>query len=412
MPKLPQNRQTAGTGRDPAAAGSVPARIAVAIPAQNEAERLPACLAALAGQRDGGGRPLPDGTLAVLVLANGCSDGTAAMARALAPSLPFRLVVHEAVLPPGQAHAGGARRAAMDAAAALLGPPGALLLSTDADARADPGWLAANLAALAAGADAVAGHVVPDPEEATRLPPALRQREAAEARYAALLIEMAALVDPDPHDPWPRHGIHSGASIGLTLDAYRRVGGLPPVPVGEDRALFAALIRADMRVRHCPAARVVASCRLDGRARGGMADTLRRRLAEAEAAPVDPRLEPALDALLRLRCRRALRRLRAGAPRPGDPLRLALALGLSPARLRVIAALGGFWHAWEALQAASPLLRRRRCVRHAAGLPAETARAEALLRALRAARAVVRPWPRLAPAAAHRDDRARPVPAA
>ena len=169
----------------------------------------------------------------------------------------------------------------------------------------------------------------PAPSPPTRprsalLPAALRRQEAREARYAALLDEMASLVDPDPHDPWPRHAAHSGASIALTLAAYRRVGGLPAVPVGEDRALFEALIRADMRVRHCPAARVIVSCRLDGRAAGGMADTLRRRLAEADAAPLDARLEPALDALFRLRCRRALRRLRAGLPRPGDPLRLAL----------------------------------------------------------------------------------------
>ena len=201
---------------------------------------------------------------------------------------------------------------------------------------------------------------------------------------------MAALIDPDPHDPWPRHAAHSGASIALTLAAYRRVGGLPAVPVGEDRALFEALVRAEMRVRHCPAARVVVSCRLDGRAAGGMADTLRRRLAEADAAPLDAGLEPALDALLRLRCRRALRRLRAGMPRTGDPLRLALALGLQPALLADIARLPRFWQAWDALQTAAWPLQRRRLLR-AGALGAEIGRATAILRALRSARAVLSP---------------------
>lgn len=359
----------------------------IAIPARDEAARLPACLAALAQQQDLGG-------VAVLVLANNCRDDTAAIARALAPDLPFRLEVREASLPPALSHAGGARRAAMEAAAELLAaeadPRRAILLSTDADGRAEPGWLAANLAALAAGADAVAGAIAPDPAEAALLPAALRRQEAQEARYAALLDEMAALVDPDPHDPWPRHAAHSGASIALTLAAYRRVGGLPAVPVGEDRALFEALIRAEMRVRHCPAARVIVSCRLDGRAAGGMADTLRRRLAEADAAALDARLEPALDALLRLRCRRALRRLRAGRPRLGDPVRLALALGLAPAALAEIAQLSGFWSAWEALQARALPLRRPRLLR-AGEVGAEIDRATTILGALRGARALVSP---------------------
>src|SRR4051794_28546895 len=177
---------------------------AIAVPARDEAVQLPGCLAALAMQRD-----VSLGGVAVLVLANNCRDGTAAAARALAPTLPYRLVVREASLPPALAHAGGARRAAMDAAAALLAaeaePGRAALLSTDADARVAPGWLAATLAALAAGADAVAGAIAPDPAEAALLPPALRRQEAAETRYAALLDEMASLVDPDPHDPWPRH---------------------------------------------------------------------------------------------------------------------------------------------------------------------------------------------------------------
>jgi hypothetical protein len=328
--------------------------------------------------------------VAVLVLANDCRDGTAQIARALAPALPYRLIVRETWLPPGLAHAGGARRTAMDAAAALLDDPRAALLSTDADGRAEPGWLAANLAALAAGADAVAGAIAPDPAEAALLPPALRRREAREARYAALLEEMASLVDPDLHDPWPRHAAHSGASIALTLDAYRRVGGLPPVPVGEDRALFTALIRAEMRVRHCPAARVIVSCRLEGRAAGGMADTLRRRLAEADAAPLDPGLEPAFDALLRLRCRRALRRLRAGDPRIGDPLRLTVALGMAPNELAGIVALPRFWQAWDALQEAAGPLRRRRTLCNGE-LTAEIGRAEIILRVLRGVRALLSP---------------------
>ena len=373
-------------------AASPPIRAVVAIPARNEEGRLPACLEALARQRlCGFGQPgLAE--VAVLVLANDCSDGTTALARDMARHLPFRLVVEEASLAPPMAHAGGARRTAMDAAAALFDPAAdprrLVLLTTDADGRADPGWLAANLGAIAAGADAVAGAIMPDPLEARRLPAVLREFEAKEARYLALLDEVATLIDPDLHDPWPRHAMHSGASIALTLDAYRRIGGLPPLPVGEDRALFEAVLRAGMRVRHCPSALVTVSCRLQGRAVGGMADALSRRLLELGTAPVDVRLEPALDALLRLRCRRALRQLRAGKPRPGDPYRLALALGIPVDRLLAIARRPSFWESWDMLQAeAWPLCRQRRL--QARDLQAELDLAAAMMPALRGARAIL-----------------------
>ena len=347
-------------------------RSVLSIPARDETSRLPDCLNALAAQQGG----VLAGT-AVLLLANNCRDDTAGLARRLAPGLPFPLLVVEAVLPPDRAHAGGARAAAMDAAAALLGEaPEGVLLSTDADARPEPGWLAANLAELAAGADAVAGAVLPDPLEVASLPPALRRREAAEVCYAALLDALAARLDPIAHDPAPAHGTHSGASIALRLPAYRAVGGVPLVPRGEDRALFRALDRIDARIRHSGAARVLVSCRLDGRAGGGMAETLRHRLADPEA-PVDDRLEPARDAWRRFRVRRALRRLRAGLEEAG---RLQAALGLAPAMMDQVLAAPSFGLAWEALQAAAPSLRRRLLLPSA--LPWETVQARRMLAAL------------------------------
>ncbi len=356
-------------------------RAVIAIPAYNEVARLPDCLAALASQRLPGG--LSDTT--VLVLANNCSDATAIHARALAPGLPFPLLVLERWLPSALAHAGGARRAAMDAAAALAGPATALLC-TDADARPEPGWLAANLAALAAGADAVAGAIDFDAAEVTSLPPGLRRREALEGCYALRLAALAARVDPLAHDPWPVHGTHSGASIALRLAAYQDVGGVPAIPVGEDRALFAALARRDARIRHTPEARVIVSCRLDGRASGGMAETMRRR-SNNPREPLDDRLEAVIPAVIRLRSRAALRRLRLGRPRVGDPVRLALALGVKPGLLREIVAAPSFGLAWEALQAEAPRLRRKPL--SLAALPGEIARAEVLLRLFSPARPAV-----------------------
>jgi hypothetical protein len=111
-----------------------------------------------------------------------------------------------------------------------------------------------------------------------------------------------------------------------------------------------------------------------------MADTLRQRLVRPDA-PVDARLESTFAALLRLRCRYALRRLHAGRPRIGDPARLALALGLPRARLAAIVAMPQFWPAWEELQRVAPALRRRPLRLDA--LPDEIVRARATLKLLR-----------------------------
>ena len=92
-------------------------------------------------QRDRQGSPLPAGCFSVLILANNCRDGTALAARSFADVAPFPLQIVECRLPPSEAHAGGARRAAMDRAADLLATGAArdgVILTTDADSRAQP----------------------------------------------------------------------------------------------------------------------------------------------------------------------------------------------------------------------------------------------------------------------------------
>jgi GT2 family glycosyltransferase len=328
-----------------------PFRAAIAIPAHNERDRLPVCLTALAAQQPGDGGW--DGT-AVLVLANNCTDDTVARACAMAARLPFRLILRDVALPASDAHAGGARRRAMEAAAFLVARDGALL-TTDANAVPDPGWLAGNLAWLAAGADAVAGAIRLDGVEAAQLPPALLAQIRAEERYALLLDRIASLVDPEPLDPWPRHPRQSGASLALTRRAWDRIGGVPDQAHGEDRAMVAALRRAGLRVRHAPEVRATVSARLDGRAASGMAETLRHRLLRVTAT-ADPRLEPIGQALFRLRCRACFRkawvaRSTGAGPRPQPPLNW-----LGSAALERALGAASFWAGWELAEAASPRL--------------------------------------------------------
>lgn len=350
--------------------------VLVAIPVRNEATRIGACLASLAAQVDLDGRPLPAGSFGVVLLLNNCRDDTAG-AIACQP-MPLWVIARE--LPPSHAHAGAARRLAMDAAAGWLlagDRPAGAILTTDADTRVAPDWIARHQAGFARRQDAVAGYVAADPAERAALPPALRRRERLEARYDEALSEIAARLDPEPHDPWPRHRMAAGASLGVTLQAYQAIGGLPLRPVGEDRALVAELLRRDARVRHDPDVRVVTSCRLIGRAAGGMADTLQRRLIDPNA-PCDAALEPVLDALHRNFWRATLRRRHADG---GRDLEWAVTLGIAEATSIELSRLQHFGAFWDAVECRSPSLRRNRL--RPSDLPVEILRARGVLGWLR-----------------------------
>lgn len=275
----------------------------VAVPARSEAERLPDLLAALSHQTwcDRGGR------LPVVLVLNNCTDQSAAVVAARRSLLPrLDLTVVDVTLAGTAAHVGTARRMAMDHA--LEGRPdtAVALLTTDADAQPEAGWIDANLAALEAGADLVGGRIIGDAVEEARLGPGFQRRVERHLRYAELCDRLAALVDPVAGDPVPRHRDHTGASLAVRGDVYRALGGLPPLPFREDVAFVRRARAAGYRLRHCPDVRVRVSARLDGRAPGGMADCLRSWI-EAEAKG-RPHLVESPDRLLsRLAMRRAVR---------------------------------------------------------------------------------------------------------
>ena len=320
-------------GRRTAAA---PAAV-VCVPAKDEAGVVGDLLDALARQtrRD----------FEVLVLANDCRDDTAAVARRHARRLGLPARVAEVALPPAAAHVGTARRLLAGAALARFraaGVAGGVVLTTDADTRPDPRWVATNLRAVRAGADCVCGRVKADPpdprDDAGRVAAAWH---GLRVRHRRLADRLAWLLDPDPADPWPRHHDEAGASLAVTADILGRCGGVPAVRSSEDVALVAAVRRAGGVVRHDPRVTVRTSRRRDGRCPGGLADLL-NRLSRGDR-PADRLVEDPRTLAARLRARGRLRRLWAGPTR-----------GV---------------RAWDAAAAGGPLpgceLRRR----HAAGEP-------------------------------------------
>jgi glucosyl-3-phosphoglycerate synthase len=243
----------------PAAFGppSADLRAVVVIPARDEEERVGACLDALAAQVEIN----PAAYEAILVL-DACGDGTerqVGLARRRWPEL--RLLT----LPGPGRGAGPARATGMDVGCARLesvGQVDGLLATTDADSVVAPDWIARQLEAVAAGAEAIGGEILLDAGEAERLPGVvIRGREAD-------LVERTRLAQS--RGP-AEHAHFAGASIGLTAGAYRRAGGMGWLAALEDQELEDRLVAAGVSIHRPLPVRVTTSARTDGRAERGLA---------------------------------------------------------------------------------------------------------------------------------------------
>ncbi len=319
--------------------------IIVAIPVKNEETVIRACLQALHLQTQ---RPRQ-----ILLLLNNCTDHTWDISRKIQRNRP-NIKIKTCNLPDELVSAGEARRQALDWALNVAGD--GLILTTDADAVPYNSWIADNLIEIEAGADVVCGMAEinwPDsPKDLRRL----KFDDMREKLLLRVLDKITALVDPCPADPWPRHQQHSGASIAMKAEFLRRVGGAPQVSAGEDRALVERLNLVDARIRHAPHITVGVSGRLIGRAAGGMAETIRRRLQQRDEL-LDETIEPVVDAYRRVTARARLRVVRGGQ---GGADRLAQYLLLSPASLSRALHAPFFGAAWSAIQSESSILQRRR----------------------------------------------------
>jgi glycosyltransferase involved in cell wall biosynthesis len=339
-------------------------RIVVAIPVRNEQDYIGPCLAALARQSFA-----PSD---IVLLLNNCTDHTSDICQRWQTDLPSIRII-ERYLPSHLSTAGEARRLALEMALELAGD--GLLLTTDADGVVPDDWVANNLREIAQGADAVCGKAEMAPDDAQALPAHLHADHRREEICLAALDALENAINPEPHDPWPRHQQQSGASIAVTAAALRRSGGPPHVSHGEDRALIAKLRATDARIRHADIS-VTVSGRLQGRAAGGMAETISRRLHTPDVW-ADERIEPAIDFYRRAiakSCFMALRRTGGCVQALGHDLLVGIP-AISWAQRQMF---GGA--AWDYIQRISPVLRRRRVA--VEDLPRETRQAVSLLNQL------------------------------
>ncbi|MFC3695729.1 glycosyltransferase [Chenggangzhangella methanolivorans] len=260
-------------------------QVCVCVPARNEQDRLPRLLRSLA-QQDWEA-PLP-----VVIALNNTSDGSRDVVQRLASELADRLrvFVDEQDFEPSVAHAGSARRRAMDVGLDIVGgDDGAVLLTTDADARPPRDWVRRNVETIIDGADLVGGALMLGEDEA--VPLLVRSRWEALSAYWRAVRAIEDEIDPVAWDPPPRHGDHTGGSLATTAVAYRATGGVPAIPVGEDGAYVMKARALGFRLRHPATVWTRVSPRTDARAIGGMATKMQALAGSAADAMAAPSLE-------------------------------------------------------------------------------------------------------------------------
>jgi glycosyltransferase involved in cell wall biosynthesis len=290
--------------------------VCVIVPVRNEAQLLETCLNALAHQIDLTGRPIDSRSYEVILLANNCNDNSAEIAHHFSRQHPsFQLHVVECTLAPCDAYIGRVRQILMDEAydrlsrlgLAKLGSKSGVIASTDGDTRVASTWIAATQSEIARGADAVGGRIIADVDSCNALAPLVKKRYIQGDYYHQLIVELETYLDATPHDQWPRHAQHYGASLAVTAQMYRKAGGMPATRSPEDVAFYHALLRVGARFRHSPLVKVSTSARQTVRTEQGFAAQLNiwEALGQQQAFLV----ESATAIEIRFKVRRYLRDL-------------------------------------------------------------------------------------------------------
>jgi glycosyltransferase involved in cell wall biosynthesis len=218
--------------------------VGVVVPAHNEETLLPACLAALGRVVRVAGVPV-----SVLVVADTCSDRTAAVARACGAR----------VIAIGARNVGAARAAGMAELLRLtegVDPSAVWLATTDADTVVPPGWLERQLRYAGQGWDVVLGTVTVGDWDGH--PPHVPA--AFDALYE--------------FGDGPHQHVH-GANLGIRASAYLAAGGFRSLCTAEDHALLAAATEAGCSVLQASDITVETSARRRARAPLGFSHLLR-----------------------------------------------------------------------------------------------------------------------------------------
>ena len=226
---------------------SRPHAIVVVIPARDESELIGRGLASVLAAKEYARSRLPDTRVSVVVVADRCTDDTAAVARSFAG-------VTVAEIDAG--NVGLARRTgvmlALESSATL--PALVWIASTDADSVVPDNWLVEHARLARDGAGVVLGSVRPDFGDLSD-----EQARAWTARQAAVGTV----------------GEIHGANLGVRADIYLAAGGFPCLPEHEDVTFVDHCVALGADIVATDRCEVTTSGRQVGRTPGGFARYLR-----------------------------------------------------------------------------------------------------------------------------------------
>lgn len=218
-------------------------RLGVVVPARDELQLLPRCLAALAIARDRMQVTRSDIELTVLVVLDSCVDDSAAIIDAH-PGVAAIVTL--------QGNVGAARQVGVRRLARTVAPD--WYLNTDADSAVPANWLEHHVEVAEAGAELLLGTVLPDRAEIS--PEQL-------ARWQAI------------HSDSDGHGHIHGANLGFSDRALTQIGGFRALSVHEDVDLVDRVKAAGLRWVASGSIPVLTSARRVGRTPDGFAGFLR-----------------------------------------------------------------------------------------------------------------------------------------
>jgi glycosyltransferase involved in cell wall biosynthesis len=250
IPAAISNCQIAQVGRNWATA--------IVIPARNEAEHIESCLSAVLRAVDS---CRSASASYIVVVADSCSDATAAIA---ARTVGYRGEVIQC----RAGSVGKARRLGTQAALdhfASFAPSWIWLANTDADTLVAEDWLERQLVLAEAGFQGVAGIV-----------------QIGDVRYGGRDVSQALMADYLVHPDGSHPHVH-GANLGMRADAYVAAGGWSDAALAEDHCLWHRLKQRQIPLAASANLRVKTSGRLEGRAPGGFAATLKKKLEPGHA---------------------------------------------------------------------------------------------------------------------------------
>ena len=200
----------------------------VIVPAYNEAARIGGTLDALAAQTDT--------AFTLLVVDNGSTDDTAAVAKAFAAPFPV-YVLSEPEKGVGCAVDTGFRHAIAHGAVHLA--------RTDADCLPAPGWLAAARAALVTGGGLACGRITARADE---------HGPVGRAFFRTLVVLAGTFGRLRPAHRSPEYlapyRMHAGNNMAITAELYQACGGMPRRPSPTDRTFLNRVRRTTPAIVH------------------------------------------------------------------------------------------------------------------------------------------------------------------